>query len=65
MFVATCMAGMVTMTTLNNHPEVIKIPTTRSATTLPTDNRNDNRNDKTDNDSTNQRDHVAFMYIYF
>ena len=28
MFVATCMAGMVTMATLNNRPEVIKIHTT-------------------------------------
>ena len=31
MFVATCIAGMVTMATLNHH--VIKIPTTTAATT--------------------------------
>ena len=40
MFVATCMAGMTTMTTLNNHPEVIKLrPTTTTTTTIipPTD----------------------------
>ena len=31
----TCMAGMVTMTTLNNHPRVVKIPTTTASTTTP------------------------------
>ena len=33
MFVTTCMAGMVTMTTLNNRPEVVKIHTPPVATT--------------------------------
>ena len=34
MFVMTCMAGMVAMTTLNNHPEVIKIPISTATTTI-------------------------------